>query len=89
MEYQLLKRTKYSGSTPDSLVHQKTAKTLKKAIEYKIALENLLEDYEKDRASFEICIKLDDTFKYVTEGSEKLDKEEPEEEVKDDKIINF
>ena len=54
MEYQLLKRTKYSGSTPDSLVHQKTAKTLKKAIEYKIALENLLEDYEKDRASFEI-----------------------------------
>ena len=89
MEYQLLKRTKYSGSTPDSLAHQKTAKTLKKAIEYKIALENLLEDYEKDRASFEICIKLDDAFKYVTEGSEKLDKEEPEEEVKDDKIINF
>tara|TARA_R100001594_G_scaffold132038_1_gene172049 strand:- start:544 stop:813 length:270 start_codon:yes stop_codon:yes gene_type:complete len=89
MEYQLLKRTKFSGSTPDSLAHQKTAKTLKKAFEYKIALENLLEDYEKDRASFEICIKLDDAFKYVTEGSEKLDKEEPEEEVKDDKIINF
>ena len=89
MEYQLLKRTKFSGSTPDSLAHQKTAKTLKKAIEYKIALENLLEDYEKDRASFEICIKLDDAFKYVTEGSEKLDKEEPEEEVKDDKIVNF
>tara|TARA_R100001163_G_C5033700_1_gene173337 strand:- start:37 stop:306 length:270 start_codon:yes stop_codon:yes gene_type:complete len=89
MEYQLLKRTKFSGSTPDSLAHQKTAKTLKKAIEYKIALENLLEDYEKDRASFEICIKLDDAFKYVTEGSEKLDTEEPEEEVKDDKIINF
>ena len=58
MEYQLLKRTKYSGSTPDSLVHQKTSKTLKKAIEYKIALIHLLEDYEKDRASFEICINI-------------------------------
>jgi hypothetical protein len=89
MEYQLLKRTKYSGSTPDSLVHQKTAKTLKKAIEYKIALENLLEDYEKDRSSFEICISIADAFKYVTAGSEEADKEEPKEEVKDDKIINF
>ena len=89
MEYQLLKRTKYSGSTPDSLVHQKTSKTLKKAIEYKIALENLLEDYEKDRASFEICISISDAFKYVTAGSEEAEKEEPKEEVKDDKIINF
>ena len=89
MEYQLLKRTKFSGSTPDSLAHQKTAKTLKKAIEYKIALENLLEDYEKDRASFEICISISDAFKYVTAGSEESEKEEPKEEVKDDKIINF
>ena len=88
MEYQLLKRTKFSGSTPDSLAHQKTAKTLKKAIEYKIALENLLEDYEKDRASFEICVSISDAFKYVTAGSDEP-QEEPKEEVKDDKIINF
>ena len=85
MEYQILKRTKFSGSTPDMLHHERTAKTLKRAIEYKVHLEALEDD--KERHTYEIHISIDDAYNYLTSKEE-----EPlvlTDEVKDDKVVNF
>ena len=87
MEYQILKRTKFSGSTPDMISHVRTATTLRRAIEYKVHLEALEDD--KERHTYEIHISIQDAYKYVTAGSES---EEPlvlTDEVKEEKIVNF
>ena len=87
MEYQILKRTTFSGSTPDMISHIRTATTLRRAIEYKVHLEALEDD--KERHTFEIHISIQDAYKYVTAGSES---EEPlvlTDEVKEEKIVNF
>ena len=68
MQYQILKRTTFGGSTPDMISHQRTAKTLKRAIEYRVHLE-ALED-NKERNTYEIHISIQDAFKYVTAGHE-------------------
>ena len=89
MEYQILKRTTFGGSTPDMISHQRTAKTLKRAIEYRVHLE-ALED-NKERHTYEICISIQDAYKYVTAGSEE-ELEKPlvlPDEVKEEKIVNF
>ena len=89
MEYQILKRTTFGGSTPDMISHQRTAKTLKRAIEYRVHLE-ALED-NKERNTYEICISIQDAYKYVTAGSEE-ELEKPlvlTDEVKEEKIVNF
>ena len=89
MEYQILKRTTFSGSTPDMLHHERTAKTLKRAIEYKVHLEALEDD--KERHTFEIHISIQDAYKYVTAGSEEeLDKPLVlTDEVKEEKVVNL
>ena len=89
MEYQILKRTTFSGSTPDMLHHERTAKTLKRAIEYKVHLEALEDD--KERHKFEIHISIQDAYKYVTAGSEEeLDKPLVlTDEVKKEKVVNL
>ena len=89
MEYQILKRTTFGGSTPDMISHQRTAKTLKRAIEYRVHLE-ALED-NKERNTYEISISIQDAYKYVTAGSEE-ELEKPlvlTDEVKEEKIVNF
>ena len=89
MEYQILKRTTFGGSTPDMISHQRTVKTLKRAIECKVHLE-ALED-NKERNTYEICISIQDAYKYVTAGSEE-ELEKPlvlTDEVKEEKIVNF
>ena len=89
MEYQILKRTTFSGSTPDMLHHERTAKTLRRAIEYKVHLEALEDD--KERHTFEIHISIQDAYKYVTAGSEEeLDKPLVlTDEVKKEKVVNL
>ena len=89
MQYQILKRTTFSGSTPDMISHVRTAKTLRRAIEYKVHLEALEDD--KERHTFEIHISIQDAYKYVTAGSEEeLDKPLVlTDEVKEEKIVNF
>ena len=87
MEYQILKRTKFSGSTPDMISHQRTAKTLKRAIEYKVHLE-ALED-EKERHTYEIHISIQDAFKYVTAGHEVDEPLVLTDEVKEEKVVNL
>ena len=78
MEYQILKRTKFSGSTPDMLHHERTAKTLRRAIEYKVHLEALEDD--KERHTFEIHISI----------QEELDKPLVlTDEVKEEKVVNL
>ena len=89
MEYQILKRTTFGGSTPDMISHQRTAKTLKRAIEYREHLESLEDN--KERNTYEICISIQDAYKYVTAGSEE-ELEKPlvlTDEVKEEKIVNF
>ena len=89
MEYQILKRTTFGGSTPDMISHQRTAKTLKRAIEYRVHLEALEDD--KERHTYEIHISIQDAYKYVTAGSEE-ELEKPlvlTDEVKEEKIVNF
>ena len=89
MEYQILKRTTFGGSTPDMISHQRTAKTLKRAIEYRVHLE-ALED-NKERNTYEICISIQDAYKYVTAGSEE-ELEKPlvlTDEVKEEKVVNL
>lgn len=84
MQYQILKRTTFSGSTPDMLSHIRTATTLRRAIEYKVHLEALEDD--KERHTYEIHISIDDAYNYLTS------KEEPlvlTDEAKDDKVVNF
>ena len=89
MEYQILKRTKFSSSTPDMLSHVRTAKTLRRAIEYKVHLEALEDD--KERHTYEIHISIQDAYKYVTAGSEEeLDKPLVlTDEVKEEKVVNL
>ena len=88
MEYQILKRTTFSSdTTPDSMYHVRTAKTLKRAIEYKVHLEALEDD--KERHTYEIHISIQDAFKYVTAGHEIDEPLVLTDEVKDDKIVNF
>ena len=88
MEYQVLKRTKFSSdTTPDMISHQRTAKTLKRAIEYRVHLEALEDD--KERHTYEIHISIQDAFKYVTAGHEVDEPLVLTDEVKDDKIVNF
>ena len=88
MEYQILKRTTFSGSTPDMISHQRTAKTLKRAIEYKVHLEALEDD--KERHTYEIHISIQDAYKYVTASEEELDKPLVlTDEVKEEKVVNL
>ena len=89
MEYQILKRTTFSGSTPDMISYERTAKTLKRAIEYKVHLEALEDD--KERHTYEIHISIQDAYKYVTAGSEEeLDKPLVlTDEVKEEKVVNL
>ena len=89
MEYQILKRTTFSGSTPDMISQVRTATTLKRAIEYKVHLEALEDD--KERHTFEIHISIQDAYKYVTAGSEEeLDKPLVlTDEVKEEKVVNL
>ena len=86
MEYQILKRTAFSSdTTPDSMYHVRTVKTLKRAIECKVHLEALEDD--KERHTYEIHISIDDAYNYLTSKEE-----EPlvlTDEVKDDKVVNF
>ena len=87
MEYQILKRSTFGSNTPDSMYHVRTAKTLKRAIEYKVHLEALEDD--KERHTYEIHISIQDAFKYVTAGHEVDEPLVLTDEVKDDKIVNF
>ena len=87
MEYQILKRTTFGSNTPDSMYHVRTAKTLKRAIEYKVHLEALEDD--KERHTYEICISIQDAYKYVTAGSESDEPLVLTDEVKEEKIVNF
>ena len=87
MQYQILKRITFGSSTPDSMYHVRTAKTLKRAIEYKVHLEALEDD--KERHTYEIHISIQDAFKYVTAGHEVDEPLVLTDEVKDDKIVNF
>ena len=87
MEYQILKRTTFGSSTPDSMYHVRTAKTLKRAIEYKVHLEALEDD--KERHTYEIHISIQDAYKYVTAGSESDEPLILTDEVKDEKIVNL
>jgi len=87
MEYQILKRSTFGSNTPDSMYHVRTAKTLKRAIEYKVHLEALEDD--KERHTYEIHISIQDAFKYVTAGHEIDEPLVLTDEVKDDKIVNF
>ena len=87
MKYQILKRSTFGSNTPDSMYHVRTAKTLKRAIEYKVHLEALEDD--KERHTYEIHISIQDAFKYVTAGHEIDEPLVLTDEVKDDKIVNF
>ena len=90
MEYQILRRTKFSSvTTPDMISHVRTATTLRRAIEYKVHLEALEDD--KERHTFEIHISIQDAYKYVTAGSEEeLDKPLVlTDEVKEEKVVNL
>ena len=87
MEYQILKRSTFGSNTPDSMYHVRTAKTLKRAIEYKVHLEALEDD--KERHTYEICISIQDAYKYVTAGSESDEPLVLTDEVKEEKIVNF
>jgi hypothetical protein len=88
MEYQILKRTTFSSdTTPDSMYHVRTAKTLKRAIEYQVHLEALEDD--KERHTYEIHISIQDAYKYVTAGSESDEPLVLTDEVKEEKIVNF
>jgi hypothetical protein len=61
MEYTIIRRHKFNG-LEDNLSIQKTAKTLKEAIDYLGALKML----EKNKAiEFDILININDAVKYV------------------------
>ena len=61
MEYTIIRRHKFDG-IDDNLSFQKTAKTLKEAIDYLGALKML----EKNKAiEFDILININDAVKYV------------------------
>ena len=88
MEYQILKRTTFSSdTTPDSMYHVRTVKTLKRAIECKVHLEALEDD--KERHTFEIHISIQDAYKYVMADHEVDEPLVLTDEVKEEKIVNF
>ena len=87
MQYQILKRTTFGGSTPDMISHVRTAETLRRAIEYRVHLEALEDD--KERHTYEIHISIQDAYKYVTAGSESDEPLVLTDEVKEEKIVNF
>jgi len=63
MEYIIIRRHKFNG-LEDNLSIQKTAKTLREAIDYLGALKML--EKNKD-IEFNILINIEDAFKYVNE----------------------
>jgi hypothetical protein len=87
MQYQILKRTTFSGSTPDMISHVRTSTTLRRAIEYKVHLEALEDD--KERHTFEIHISIQDAYKYVMADHEVDEPLVLTDEVKEEKIVNF
>ena len=68
MEYTIIRRTKFEGSTvEDMLSIQKTAKTLEEAIKYTTALKMLETNKNNNKVVFDIVINIEDAFKYVNE----------------------
>jgi|TARA_R100000541_G_C1826880_1_gene73368 hypothetical protein len=66
MEYTIIRRTKFEGSTvEDMLSIQKTAKTLEEAIKYTTALKMLETNKNNNKVVFDIVINIEDAFKYV------------------------
>jgi len=65
MEYTIIKRTKFEGSSvSDMLSIQKTAQSLEEALKYTTALKMLETD---KRVEFNVLINIDNAFKYVNE----------------------
>jgi len=65
MEYTIIRRTKFEGSTvEDMLSIQKTAQSLEEALKYTTALKMLETD---KRVEFNVLINIDNAFKYVNE----------------------
>jgi hypothetical protein len=65
MEYIIIKRTKFEGSSvSDMLSIQKTAQSLEEALKYTTALKMLETD---KRVEFNVLINIDNAFKYVNE----------------------
>ena len=65
MEYIIIKRTKFEGSSvSDMLSIQKTAQSLEEALKYTTALKMLEND---KRVEFNVLINIDNAFKYVNE----------------------
>ena len=65
MEYIIIRRTKFEGSSiSDMLSIQKTAQSLEEALKYTTALKMLETD---KRIEFNILINIDNAFKYVNE----------------------
>jgi hypothetical protein len=63
MEYIIIKRTKFEGSSvSDMLSIQKTAKSLEEALKYTTALKMLETD---KRVEFNILINIDNAFDYI------------------------
>ena len=65
MEYIIIRRTKFEGSSvSDMLSIQKTAQSLEEALKYTTALKMLEND---KRVEFNVLINIDNAFKYVNE----------------------
>ena len=65
MEYIIIRRTKFEGSSvSDILSIQKTAQSLEEALKYTTALKMLETD---KRVEFNVLINIDNAFKYVNE----------------------
>ena len=65
MEYIIIRRTKFEGSSvSDMLSIQKTAQSLAEALKYTTALKMLETD---KRVEFNVLINIDNAFKYVNE----------------------
>ena len=65
MEYIIIKRTKFEGSSvSDILSIQKTAQSLEEALKYTTALKMLETD---KKVEFNVLINIDNAFKYVNE----------------------
>ena len=65
MEYIIIKRTKFEGSSVSDMLNiQKTAQSLEEALKYTTALKMLEND---KRVEFNVLINIDNAFKYVNE----------------------
>ena len=69
MKYTLVKRVKFSGSTPDMVSVITEADSLEDALKYKVGAEMLAE--KEERKDFEILININDTFTYINAQPEK------------------